>query len=83
MSIPCPDCQGVLPAPSETADNEAADSPLAIARSVRRSILELDAQINAAEQAPTGDDYNHLYVLANCGLIDVLRALGDTTDFGE
>jgi len=59
------------------------ESPLETAQSVRQSILDLDAQINASEQAPTGDDYNHLYVLANCGLIDVLKAMGDTTDFGD
>ncbi|MBP0714239.1 hypothetical protein ABXK61_13050 [Burkholderia sola] len=58
-------------------------APLALARSVRQSILDLDAQLNAAEQAPTGDDYNELYVLANCGLIDVLKLLGDPTDFGD
>ncbi|WP_025807843.1 hypothetical protein [Pseudomonas chlororaphis] len=57
--------------------------PLALARRVRQCILELDAQLNQAEQSPTGDDYNHLYILANCGLIDVLKALGDTTDFGD
>ena len=41
------------------------------------------ADLNDAEQAPTGDDYNQLYVLANCGLIEVQKALGDTTDFGD
>ncbi|UDM06146.1 hypothetical protein LG409_12155 [Halomonas sp. NyZ770] len=57
--------------------------PLALARSVRQSILDLDARINASEQAPTGDDYNAFYVLANCGLIELLKSLGDPTDFGE
>lgn len=75
--------KAVLAALGEAAESEAGDSPLEIARSVRRSILELDAQINAAEEVPTGDDYNHLYVLANFGLIDMLKALGDATDFGE
>ena len=75
--------KAVLTALGETVESEAGDSPLEIARSVRQSLLELDAQINAAEEVPTGDDYNHLYVLANCGLIEVLKALGDTTDFGE
>lgn len=57
--------------------------PLALARSVRQGILDLDARLMAAEQAPAGDDYNELYVLANCGLIDVLKLLGDPTDFGD
>ena len=57
--------------------------PLAIARRVRQNVLDLDARINTSEQAPTGDDYNQLYVLANCGLIEVQKALGDTTDFGD
>lgn len=73
----------VLAALGEIADDENAETPLAVARSVRQSILELDIQLNDAEQAPTGDDYNQLYVLANCGLIDVLKAMGDPTDFGE
>ncbi|MGU2315866.1 hypothetical protein ACSEV1_27395 [Pseudomonas aeruginosa] len=50
---------------------------------MRQNILDLEAQLNQSEQSPTGDDYNHLYILANCGLIDVLKALGDTTDFGD
>lgn len=73
----------VLTALGEATGSDAVDAPLAIARSVRQSILELDAQINEAEEAPTGDDYNHLYVLASCGLIEVLKAMGDFTDFGE
>lgn len=74
----------VLTALGESMDDKAAEPPpLAIAQSVRQSILDLDAQINANEQAPTGEDYNHLYVLANCGLIDVLKALSDTTNFGD
>ncbi|MFT0546125.1 hypothetical protein ACMHYO_07175 [Allopusillimonas ginsengisoli] len=73
----------VLAALGESVRDNDTDSPLAMAQSVRQSILDLDAQINANEQAPTGDDYNHLYVLANCGLIDVLKAMGDTTDFGD
>ncbi|WP_269495569.1 hypothetical protein [Castellaniella sp. S9] len=75
--------RAVLTALGESMDDEDAESPLTIAQSVRQTILDLDAQINANEQAPTGDDYNHLYVLANCGLIDVLKALGDTTNFGD
>lgn len=75
--------RAVLSALGAAVVNDAVDSPLAVARSVRQSILELDAQLNDAEQAPTGDDYNHLYVLANCGLIEVLKAMGDFTNFGE
>lgn len=75
--------RAVLTALGEPMEDEGGDSPLAITRSVRHSILDLDARINLSEQPPTGDDYNELYVLANCGLIDVLKALGDPTDFGE
>jgi len=75
--------KAVLAALGAAAEADAAESPLAIAQAVRKSILELDAQLNDAEQAPTGDDYNHLYVLANCGLIEVLKAMGDFSDFGE
>lgn len=57
--------------------------PLALTRSVRQDIVDLDARLNAVEQAPTGDDYNQLYILANCGLIEVQKALGDTNDFGD
>lgn len=74
--------RAVLTALDEPVVDSGPD-PLAIARSVRQSILDLDAQLNAAEQPPSGEDYNHLYVLANCGLIDVLKALGDPADFGE
>ncbi|HCF0987697.1 TPA: hypothetical protein NI674_006244 [Pseudomonas aeruginosa] len=74
--------RAVLAALDEPVVDDGPD-PLETARSVRQSILDLDAQLNAAEQPPSGDDYNHLYVLANCGLIDVLKALVDSTDFGE
>ncbi|MCK2094602.1 hypothetical protein [Thauera aromatica] len=57
--------------------------PLAIARRMRQAILDLDAAIDAAERSPTGDDYNDLYLQANCGLIDLLKALGDPIDIGE
>lgn len=73
----------VAAALGEADEASTAESPLSVARSVRQSIVELDQQLMQQEQPPTGDDYNHLYVLANCGLIDVLKALGDPTDFGE
>jgi len=73
----------VLAALGEPIDEESPRSPLDIARSVRQSILELDGQLDRLEQAPTGDDYNHLYQLANGGLVDVLKAMGDLTDFGD
>lgn len=57
--------------------------PLAIARRVRQAILDLDADINTAERSPNGDDYNDIYLQANCGLIELLKSLGDPTDFGE
>ncbi|VFR32238.1 hypothetical protein ANK1_4111 [plant metagenome] len=75
--------RAVLAALEDLPEDNDSESPLSIARDVRQSILELDAQLNAAEQPPSGEDYNHLYVLANCGLIEVLKALGDPTDFGE
>jgi hypothetical protein len=50
---------------------------------VRQSILELDERLNRLEQAPAGDDYNRLYVVANGGLIDLLKVLGNPTDFGD
>lgn len=65
------------------ADDGENQSPLEIARRVRREILDLDAEINASEQPPTGEDYNALYVLANCGLIKVLKSQGDTCSFAE
>ena len=52
-------------------------SALSIARDARQSILDLDARLDRLEQAPTGDDYNRLYQLANGGLTDLLKALGD------
>ncbi len=73
----------VLAAIGEPIDGEPPRPPLEVARSVRQSILELDGQLDQLEQAPTGDDYNHLYQLANGGLIDVLKAMGDPTDFGD
>ncbi|MCG8277421.1 hypothetical protein [Stenotrophomonas sp. NLF4-10] len=75
--------RAVLAALDDLPKGDDSDSPLSVARSVRQSILDLDARLNHLEQAPTGDDYNELYVLANCGLIDVLEALGDPADFGE
>lgn len=75
--------RAVLAALGESQVEPAGESPLSIARSVRRSIVELDQQLMQQEQAPTGDDYNQLYVLTNGGLIDVLKALGDPTDFGN
>lgn len=76
-----PDCR--YPSPAEILSvldaRKPADKPsaLSIARGVHQSILELDARLDRLEQAPTGDDYNRLYQLANGGLIDLLKALGD------
>lgn len=58
-------------------------TPLQIARALRQSILNLDGKLNRLERAPTGDEYNHLYALASDGLIQLLKALGDPTDFGD
>ncbi|WP_256578062.1 hypothetical protein [Pseudomonas sp. PIC25] len=44
-------------------------TPLQIARALRQNILNLDSRLNRTEQAPTGDEYNHLYALADDGLI--------------
>lgn len=73
----------VLAALGEPVDDDQAEAAMTVARNVRNSIVALDQELNRKEQAPTGSDYNHLYVLANCGLIDVLKAIGDTTDFGD
>lgn len=75
-----PDCR--YPSPAEVLSvldaRKPAEKPsaLSIARNVHQSILDLDAQLDRLEQAPTGDDYNRLYQLANGGLIDLLKALG-------
>lgn len=73
----------VLAALGESIDQAPSESPLAIARRIRQSILDFDEQLERLEQPPTCDDYSHLYQLANGGLIDLLKALGDTTDFGD
>tara|TARA_R110001583_G_scaffold195118_1_gene369358 strand:+ start:104666 stop:105130 length:465 start_codon:yes stop_codon:yes gene_type:complete len=75
------DCR--YPSPAEILSVLDARKPpekpsvLSIARGVHQSILELDARLDRLEQAPTGDDYNRLYELANGGLIDLLKALGE------
>ena len=63
----------VLAALGDGVDNDVRDSPLAIARTLRESVVELDAQLSR----PTGDDYRRLYELTRRGLIDLLTALGD------
>ncbi|MGE4593389.1 MAG: hypothetical protein AB7E06_16700 [Alcaligenes sp.] len=64
-------------------DDGEARSPLQIAQYVMQSIVNLHTRINATEQAPTGNDYKKLYVLVNCGLIDLLKSLGDPCNFGK
>ena len=63
----------VLAALGDVLDGDVRDSPLAIARTLRERIVELDAQLSR----PTGDDYRRLYELTRRGLIDLLTALGD------
>lgn len=75
--------KAVLAALGESIEEASPESPLSLARKIRQSILDLDARLNDPEQPPSGEDYNHLYQLANGGLIDLLKALGDTTDFGD
>lgn len=75
--------RAVLRALGVDDDDDDAQPPLEVARRVRQEILDLDARINATGQAPTGSDYNELYVLANCGLIEVRKSLGDSINFGE
>ena len=75
--------KAVLTALGATDDGEKPSPALVLAREVRQSILDLDARLDRLEQVPTGDDYNALYQLANGGLIDLLKALGDPTDFGD
>ena len=75
-----PDCR--YPSPAEILSvldaRKPADKPsaLSIARGVHQSILEW-MRGDRLEQAPTGDDYNRLYQLANGGLLDLLKTLGD------
>ncbi|HCE6397608.1 hypothetical protein OGV25_21095 [Pseudomonas sp. P1B16] len=73
----------VLTALGEPEYEPVAESPLSIAQAVRQSIIDLDQQLMQQEQPPTGDDYKQLYVLASNGLIDVLKALGDSSVFCE
>ena len=75
--------RAVLTALGEPENEPPAESPLSIAQAVRKSIIDMDQQLMRQELPPTGDDYNQLYVLASNGLIDVLKALGDSSDFGE
>lgn len=63
----------------DEANASTVSSPLAVARALRKRILELDGQLNDQVRVPTADDYHRLYALANDGLIDVLKALGDPT----
>jgi len=63
----------VLAALGDVLDGDVRDSPLAIARTLRETIVELDAQLSR----PTGDDYRRLHALTRRGLIDLLTALGD------
>jgi hypothetical protein len=65
--------QVVLAALGDGVDDDVRDSPLAIARTLRERIVELDAQLSR----PTGDDYRRLYELTRRGLIDLLTELGD------
>jgi hypothetical protein len=58
-------------------------SALEMVRSLRQSFLELDGQFTQPGEIPTCEDYSHLYALANGGLIDVLKAMGDPTDCGD
>ena len=75
-----PDCR--YPSPAEILSvldaRKPADKPSAL--SIARGVPEhprMDARLDRLEQAPTGDDYNRLYQLANGGLLDLLKTLGD------
>lgn len=67
----------LLTALGDEADDDVRDSPLAIARTLRERIVELDAQLSRPKREPSGDDYRRLYELTRRGLIDLLTALGD------
>lgn len=63
----------------DEANTSSVSSPLAVARALRKRILGFDGRLIDQGRVPTADDYNRLYELANEGLIDVLKALGDPT----
>lgn len=44
---------------------EVMPEPMAQARRVRQSVLDLDVRLNANKQAPSGSEYNEPYVLIN------------------
>ena len=69
--------KAVLAALGEEVDDDVRDSSLAIARTLRERIVELDAQLSRPKREPSGDDYRRLYELTRRGLIDLLTALGD------
>lgn len=71
----------LLTASSEQADDSAKPSALAIARDVYRSVRALDRELEDPERA-TAWEYHNMYLLAERGLRDILKALGDSTDFG-
>jgi hypothetical protein len=67
----------VLAALGDEVDGEVRDSPLAIARTLRESVVELDAQLSRSKREPSGEGYRRLYELTRRGLIDLLTAMGD------
>jgi len=71
----------VLAALGEPIAPTPSESPLAVARGVRQSILNLHGRLKRHEKPCTDDGYIALYETANRGLIEVLKALGDQADF--
>jgi hypothetical protein len=75
-----------LPPPLATVTDQGKppqETPLEHARALRQEIVDLDLSIENNGGQPTADDYRHLYQIANCGVIELLKLLGDTTDFGD
>ncbi|MDR2882088.1 MAG: hypothetical protein LBV29_09375 [Azoarcus sp.] len=65
-----------------SAENDMPDL-LTLVRAVHQEVVNVDARLNAAEKSPTGDDYNELYGVAHHGLLQLLKVLGDSTNFGD
>lgn len=53
------------------------------AHELRDEIVKNDTAREEKQEIATCFDYNDLYVRTNSGLIEVLKLLGDNTDFGD
>ncbi|MBI2749036.1 MULTISPECIES: hypothetical protein [Comamonadaceae] len=73
----------VLSAIGQPIDDEDADDPPVVKlRELRKYIVDADELLIKSDQSPTGEDYEQLYQLVHDSLVEVLKAMGDPTDFG-